>query len=130
MFVELATPRQRVFRGRAAAAEFSPANAIVQLEPGAASYFGLISSGELVLRIGKEFRYFVLFRATARVLKRRLTIMAEVIEPVSAPSSNCGNPRCDCGAIASLAAPRKQTMRSLPRSQRAGGAAKNSGEVR
>lgn len=101
VFVELATPRGRVFFGRADAAEFSPVNATVQLEPGAVSYFGLISSGELVLRIGKRFRHFVVFRAAVRLLRQRLTILAEVIEPVSAPSGNCRNPRCDCGGVTS-----------------------------
>jgi len=100
VFVELSTPKGTVFSGRAAAVEFSPMNVVVRLESAAVSYFGVIASGELVLRIGREFRFFAFFRATASVLRRRLTIVAEVIEPITAPFRNCGNPMCDSGEIA------------------------------
>ncbi len=98
VFVELMTPKGKVFSGRAAAVRFSPANTVVQLEPGAVSYFGLINSGELVLRTGNRFRFFVLFRGSASIVDRRLTVLAETITPVTAPFENCGNPICDCGA--------------------------------
>src|SRR6266581_3710215 len=97
VFVELVTPKGKVFSGRAAAVRFSPANAVVQLEPGAVSYFGLINSGELVLRTGNRFRFFELFRGSASIVHRRLTVLAETITPVTAPFENCGNPTCDCG---------------------------------
>jgi len=100
VFVELSTPKGMVFSGRAAAVEFSPMNVVVRLESAAVSYFGVIASGELVLRIGREFRFFAFFRATASVLRRHLTIVAEVIEPITAPFRNCGNPMCDSGEIA------------------------------
>src|SRR6266705_697913 len=60
VFVELMTPKGKVFSGRAAAVRFSPANTVVQLEPGAVSYFGLINSGGLVLRTGNRFQFFAL----------------------------------------------------------------------
>ena len=97
VFVELMTPKGKVFSGRAAAVRFSPANTVVQLEPGAVSYFGLINSGELVLRTGNRFRFFVLFRGSASIVDRRLTVLAETITPITAPFENCGNPTCDCG---------------------------------
>jgi len=100
ILVELSTPKGKVFSGRAAAVEFSPMNVVVRLESAAAWYFGVIGSGELVLRIGKEFRFFAFFRATASILRRHLTIVAEVIEPITAPFRNCGNPMCDSGEIA------------------------------
>ncbi len=96
VFVELMTPKGKVFSGRAAAVRFSPANTVIQLEPGAASYFGVINSGELVLRTGNRFRFFALFRASASIVDRRLTVLAETITPVTAPFENCGNPTCDC----------------------------------
>ena len=91
VFVDLMTPKRKVFSGRAAAVRFSPANTVVQLEPGAVSYFGLINSGELVLRTGNRFR------GSASIVDRRLTVLAETIKPVTAPFENCGNPTCDCG---------------------------------
>jgi len=97
VFVDLMTPKRKVFSGRAAAVRFSPANTVVQLEPGAVSYFGLINSGELVLRTGNRFRFFELFRGSASIVHRRLTVLAETITPVTAPFENCGNPTCDCG---------------------------------
>ena len=98
-FVELITPKGKVFSGRAAAVRFSPANTVVQLEPGAVSYFGLINSGELVLRIGSKFQFFALFRGSASIREHRLTVLAETITPVTASFENCGNPACDCGDV-------------------------------
>ena len=98
VFVELMTPKGTVFSGRAAAVRFSPANTVVQLEPGDVSYFGLINSGELVLRIGNKFQFFALIRGSASIRERRLTVLAETITPVTSPFENCGNPICDCGA--------------------------------
>lgn len=95
--VELMTPKGKVFSGRAAAVRFSLTNTVVQLEPGAVSYFGLINSGELVLRTGNKFLFFALFRGSASIRERRLTVLAETITPVTAPFENCGNPACDCG---------------------------------
>lgn len=97
VFVELMTPKGKVFSGHATAVRFSPANTVVQLEPGAVSYFGLINSGELVLRIGNKFHFFTLFRGSASIRERRLTVLAETITPMTAPFENCGNPTCDCG---------------------------------
>ena len=99
VFVELMTPKGKVFSGRAAAVRFSPANTVVQLEPEAVSYFGLINSGELVLRTGNKFHFFALFRGSASIVDRRLTVLAETITPVTAPFENCGNPTCDCGDV-------------------------------
>jgi len=100
VFVELSTPKGKVFSGHAAAVEFSPMNVVVRIEPAAVSYFAVIPSGELTLRIGNDFRFFAFFRATASILRGRLTIVAEVIEPITAPFRNCGNPSCDSGEIA------------------------------
>ena len=97
VFVEFMTPKGKVFSGRATAVRFSPANTVVQLEPGAVSYFGLINSGELVLRIGSKFHCFALFRGSASIREHRLTVLAETITPMTAPFENCGNPTCDWG---------------------------------
>lgn len=94
--VDLITPKGKIFSGRAAAVRFSPTNTVVQLEPGAVSYFGLINSGELVLRIGAKFQFFTLSRGSASIRDRRLTVLAETITPVTAPFENCGNPTCEC----------------------------------
>src|SRR5207249_10071340 len=91
------TPTRRVVSGRAASVRFSSANTVVQREAGAGSYFGLINSGELVLRTGNRFRFLELFRGSASIVDRRLTVLAETITPVTAPFENCGNPTCDCG---------------------------------
>jgi hypothetical protein len=99
VFVELMTPKKKVFAGRAAAVRFSLTNTLVQLEPGAVSYFGLINSGELVLRTGNKFQFFTLIRGSASIRERRLTVLAETITPVTAPFENCGNLACDCGDI-------------------------------
>src|SRR6266568_6555494 len=99
VFVELMTPKGKVFSGRAAAVRFSPASAVVQLESGAVSYFGLINSGELVLRTGNRFQFFALFHGSASIVDRRLTVLAENITPITAPFENCGNPTCDCGDV-------------------------------
>lgn len=85
-FVELATPKGSVFSASASAFEFSALNAVLQAEPRRVFYFGSISSGELSLRLGREFRFFAIFRASARIVDRHLTVMAEIIEPLSAPS--------------------------------------------
>ena len=99
VLVELMTPKGKVFSGRAAAVRFSPANAVVQLESGAASFIGLINSGELVLRIGNKFQFFSVLRGSASIREGRLTVLAETITPVTAPFENCGNPTCDCSEI-------------------------------
>jgi hypothetical protein len=125
-FVELMTPKGKVFSGRAAAIRFSPANTVVQLERGAVSYFGLINSGELVLRTGNKFQFFGVFRGSASIRECRLTVLAETITPVTAPFENCGNPICDCGAsildhpdaiprsnVASIFRPRRERQRKL-----------------
>jgi ATP synthase, Delta/Epsilon chain, beta-sandwich domain len=97
VFVDLMTPKGKVFSGRAAAVRFSPAHTVVQFEPGAVSYFGLINSGELVLRTGNKFQFFAILRGSASIRGRRLTVLAETITPVTAPFENCGNLTCDCG---------------------------------
>jgi hypothetical protein len=99
VFVELMTPKGKVFSGCAAAVRFSPANVVVELEPGAVSYFGLINFGELALRIGSEFHFFALLRATASIVERRLIVLAESITSITAPFENCGNPTCDCADV-------------------------------
>ena len=99
VFVELVTPKGKVFSGRAAAVRFSLTNAVVQLEPGAVGYFGLINSGEVVLRTGNKFQFFALTRGNASVRGRRLTVLAKTITLVTAPFENCGNPTCDCDDI-------------------------------
>ena len=99
VFVDLMTPKGKVFSGRAAAVRFSLTNTVVQLEPGAVSYFGLINSGEVVLRTGNKFKFFALSRGSASIRGRRLTVLAKTITLVTAPFENCGNPTCDCDDI-------------------------------
>ena len=95
-FVELTTPKGKVFSGGVSAAEFTWLNGVLQLEPGHVSYFGAVNTGELSLRIGKRFRFFTVVHAAASFQKRRLTILAEIIQPTAAPVRNCSNPSCAC----------------------------------
>lgn len=83
-FVELVTTKGKFASIHASAFEFAIVSAVLQAEPGMMFYLGPISSGELVLRIGREFRFFGIFRASARMLDRRLTVVAEIIEPLKA----------------------------------------------
>jgi hypothetical protein len=48
------------------------------------------------VRIRSEFLFFALFRATASLRRGRLTVVAEIAEPLTASFRNCGNPMCDC----------------------------------
>ena len=112
IFVELATPRGRVFAGTVSALEFAPANGVVQMEPSMTAYFGLVQSAEVTVRIGKRFRFFAALNASASIEDRRFTVMAEAIQPTPAPMRNCANPACICGddyETASLAAGRSIT---------------------
>lgn len=123
VFVELVTPKGKVFSGRANAVEFSPANAVIQLEPGAVSYFASISAGELIVRIRSEFLFFALFRATASLQRGRLTVVAEIAEPLTASFRNCGNPMCDClerapSSPASASASNRRATARKPRRKR------------
>ena len=97
IFVELATPRGRVFAGTVSAFEFAPANGVVQMEPSMAAYFGLVQSAEVTVRMGKRFRFFAALNASASIEDHRFTVMAEVIQPTPAPVRNCANPACVCG---------------------------------
>ncbi|HZS18745.1 MAG TPA: hypothetical protein VFA51_12525 [Candidatus Udaeobacter sp.] len=90
------TPKGKVFSGGVSAVEFMWPNGVLQLEPDNISYFGAITSGELSLRIGKRFRFFTVVHAAASFEKRRLTIVAEAIQPATAPVRNCSNPFCTC----------------------------------
>jgi hypothetical protein len=55
----------------------------VQLEPGKATYIGPMESGELAIRIGKRYRFFTLANASASIHRRRLTVIAEMIQPAA-----------------------------------------------
>ena len=94
--VRLMTPKGKVFAGGVSAVEFMWPNGVLQLELDNVSYFGAVTSGELSLRIGKRFRFFTVVHAAASFENRRLTILAEVIEPTTAPVRNCSNPFCTC----------------------------------
>jgi hypothetical protein len=96
IFVELATPQGKVFSGKVSAAEFSPANGVIQFEPDNATYFGLVNSADLALRIRNKFHFFTLLHASASIRVRRVSIIAEVIRPTTASLRNCGNPLCAC----------------------------------
>ena len=95
-FVKLMTPKGKVFSGGVSAAEFTWPNGVLQLEPGDVSYFGAVNSGELLLRIGKRFRFFTIVHAAASLEKRRLTIIAEIIQPTAAPRENRRLSRSRC----------------------------------
>lgn len=97
IFVELATPRGRVFFGTASAVEFSPANGVVQMERGTTTYFTPIDAGEITLRLGKRFRFFTISHGSVSMQQRRLTVIAEIIQPIAAPVRNCANRDCTCG---------------------------------
>ncbi len=98
-FVKLMTPEGKVFSGEVTAAEFTSPNGVLQLEPGNVSYFGAVNTGELSLRIGKRWRFFAVVHAAASFEKRRLTIVAEIIQPTTEPIGNSSNPSCACAVL-------------------------------
>jgi|SRR5581483_4329235 len=97
IFVELATPKGRIFASAVSGCEFAPANGILQMQPGVTTYFGLVPSAEVTVRIGKRFRFFAALNASASIEDHRFTVMAEVIQPTPPPVRNCANPACICG---------------------------------
>ena len=84
--VELTTHEGVVFSGMANSAELSHASGTVQIEPDGTDYFGCIEAGEITLRIGNDFRFFSVREATASVEARRLTVIAEVMQPAVRPA--------------------------------------------
>jgi hypothetical protein len=83
ILVELATTKGTVFSGTVSAVEFSPSKNLVQLEPNKVAYIGVIDSGELAVRIGKHYRFFRLVNASASFHGRRITVIAETIQPTA-----------------------------------------------
>jgi hypothetical protein len=67
------------------------------MEPNMTAYFGLVPSAEVTLRIGKHFRFFAALNASASIADHRLSVIAEVIQPTTAPVRNCANRECICG---------------------------------
>ena len=102
IFVELTTPRGRIFSGEVSAVEFSPTNGMVQMERGKVAYFSLFDAGEIIVRSKKRSRCFVALRGSASVQVDRLSVIAEVIEAASLPVRNCANAECRCGDIEGL----------------------------
>ena len=112
--VQLATPRGSIFRGRVSAAEFAPASGVVQLQAEGVTYFSLVQTAEVALRIGKRMRYFLAVNASVGIEDGRLTVVAEVIQRSLPPVMNCANPDCICrDAYPSIPASRSEKMRSV-----------------
>jgi hypothetical protein len=88
ILVELATAKGTVFSGTVSAIELTPRKNLVQLEPGKVAYIGLMDSGELAVRIGKHYRLFMLANASASIHGRRLTVIAEKIQPTATSVRN------------------------------------------
>lgn len=125
-FVKLMTPEGKVFSGGVTAAEFTWPSGVLQLEPGNISYFGAVNSGELSLRIGRRCSFFTVVHAAASFEKRRLTIVAETIQPIAEPVCNSSNPSCACAVLtpegASLHPPIIDSANTSPRAKRQRGA--------
>jgi hypothetical protein len=81
ILVDLGTPQGSVFSGRASMVEFRSGASVVQLFPKPPAALGTIQDGEIVLRVGAEFRRFRLTQAAAGFENGRLTVMAVAIQP-------------------------------------------------
>lgn len=68
------------------------------MEPSMTTYFSLVQSADVTLRIGKRFRFFAALNASVSIDDHRFTVMAEVIQPTMPPVRNCANRDCNCGS--------------------------------
>lgn len=83
ILVDLGTPRGMVFSGRASMVEFTSGASVLQLFPLRAASLGAIQDGEIVMRVGVEFRRFHLTQAAAGFEDGRLTVMAVAVDPIA-----------------------------------------------
>lgn len=95
--VHLSTARGSVFRGPVSAVEFAPASGVMQMDPRGTTYYGLVQTAEVTLRVGKRIRHFLAVNASIGVEQGRLTVIAELIHRSLLPPMNCANPDCICG---------------------------------
>src|SRR6266508_3778480 len=82
--VELTTPRGRVFSGVVSSIEMRTGEGLIAITPLEKSYVSMIHTTEITVRIGHEFRTFVMKNASAGLAEDSLTVLAEEIQPVSA----------------------------------------------
>ena len=85
--VELSTPSGRVFSATASSIEMRTVEGLIAITPLEKSYLSMMHTTEITVRIGDEFRAFVLENATASLAKGRLTVLAEEIRAVEAVPS-------------------------------------------
>jgi len=90
--VELTTPRGRVFSGVASSIELRTAEGLIAITPFEKSYLSMLHTTEITLRIGNEFRAFLLENATAGLVEGRFTVLAEEIRPAQAATSETVDP--------------------------------------
>jgi F0F1-type ATP synthase epsilon subunit len=86
--VELTTPRGRVFSGVASSIELRTAGGLIAITPFEKSYLSMLHTTEIRLRIGSEFRAFVLENANASLSDGLLTVLAEKIRSAQTPVPN------------------------------------------
>ena len=91
VMVELNTPRGSVFSGVAGGVEMRTTDGVITINPREENYLHLSHTTEITLRVGTEFRSFLLKNAAASLRDGRLTLLAEEVQPmpaapVSAPS--------------------------------------------
>ena len=85
--VELSTPRGRVFSGVASSIELRTVEGLIAITPFEKSYLSMIHTTQVTVRIGSEFRAFVLENATASLVEGCLTVLAEEIHTKDAASA-------------------------------------------
>ena len=82
--VELRTPKGSVFSGQAGAVELRTTDGVIAISPQEESYLNLTQTTQITLRVGAEFRSFVLKNAAASLRDGLLTVLAETIQPMPA----------------------------------------------
>ena len=68
------------------------------MERGESTYFGLVSTAEITVRLRNRHRSFNAIHAAIGIDDRKVTVLAETIREVTPAVPNCANPVCRCGA--------------------------------
>lgn len=87
LLVELNTPRGSVFSGRVGGVELRSTDGVVSINPQEEIYLNLTQTTEMTLRVGTEFKSFVLKNAAVSLGNGLLTVLAEGVEPMPAGSA-------------------------------------------
>jgi hypothetical protein len=82
LIVELSTPRGTVFIGETSSVELKTGDGSVLMLPPGNTVISMTGSSTIVLRCGSNLKRFLLENATLGLRGGRLTILAEVIQPV------------------------------------------------